>query len=99
MDGKDSDEDREMAENIDGSDLIRAFIQNEKSKVDVRDSDDDIDGLNIINNFIAGQKLNDYLNAAVDNQENLEKNDLKNSDTKLYQENINPNSRYVRTTN
>ena len=50
---------------------------------------DNGDALNFINTFIQNQKLNDYLNAAVENQDDLE--------NKKHQENVNPNSRYVGT--
>ena len=47
----------------------------------------DENGLDFIHNFIKNQKLNDYLNAAVENHDDLENE--KN------QENVDPNFRYV----
>ena len=62
----------------------------------------DRDPLNFINTFMANQKLNDYLNAAVEaeidddeNVSNWNHNDHDNCENDQNQENINPNSRYV----
>ena len=59
-------------------------------------------GLDFIHTFIAGQKLNDYLNAAIDSaekviQENADTdgNNIEDDENDQNQENINPNSRYV----
>ena len=52
---------------------------------------DDMDGFDFIQKFIANEKLNDYLNAAIENYDNQENEQNK--------ENIDPDSGYVCATN
>ena len=86
-----------------------------ENELDVNEAGEQIDGLDFICTFLASQKLNDYLNKAIDDienhdhdQENLSPNDenFSNPDSNhdnlgngQNQENNNPNSRYVCTKN
>ena len=61
---------------------------------DVNPNDDICNGFEFIRKFLVNQKLNDYLNAAIDEAENSEKgNVISDEETSECDENINLNDR------
>ena len=79
-----------------------ATVKNVTMEATLDENIDDTEGLNFIRTFIQNEKLNDYLNAAVDEIESANEHVGENLDgegenetAESDQENFNPNSRYV----